>query len=258
MSHADVLARVQAADPNVGPLDLGGYDLANIRLERVALCHANLARADLRNARLRQVDLTGADLRGALLDESHLQMVDLGGAELRGVQARACFWKGVNLEDAGLEGINLHGGRIHSAMARRARFDGADLARSQLVYGNFADASLRGSDLLWANTTGSHFHGVHLEGARRFFLSRELIVEVLERGLRDGEQEAHAFIGAVLTDRDACYPEWKARVANEPRWMERALEIFAAFPESGCGQALASGWQPPPRARRDRPIRDQG
>jgi uncharacterized protein YjbI with pentapeptide repeats len=255
VSHADLHARLQAADPNAGPLDFAGCNLANTRLERVALCHANLERADLRGARLGQVDLTGANLRGALLDESHLQMVDLGGAELRGAQARGCFWKGVNLEDAGLEGINLHGGRLHSAMAQRARFDGADLARSQLVYGNFADASLRGSDLLWANTVGSYFRGVHLEGARRFFLSRELIVEVLMRGLRDGEQEAHAFVGAILTDRDACYPEWKARLASEPRWMERALEIFAAFPESGFSRALETGWQPPPSARRDEHIR---
>ena len=67
---------------------------------------------------------------------------------------------------------------------------------------------------------------------------------VLEGGLRDGEQEAHAFVGAILTNRKACYREWKARLANEPRWMERALEIFAAFQYPGAARRWQQGGSP--------------
>jgi uncharacterized protein YjbI with pentapeptide repeats len=227
--------------------DLRGADLRGLVLEGCSLRLARLDGADLSDSRLTRVELTGASLRGARLEGASLRMVELAGAVMADTRNAGAWLEQVDLTGADLSGAHFQEAMLRACVLERARLDRADLSRARLVYSLCNGASFQGTRLSWTNTVGSTFADADLFAAEHFFLSREIIAEILERDVGAGF-DRRALVGAVLVDPSWCYAEWKRLLAERPRDRDEALRIFERYPNSGCAQALRRGWSGEPRA----------
>lgn len=96
---------------------------------------------------------------------------------------------------------------------------------------------------MWTNTHGSSFSGADFTGARRFFLSREIIVEILRKAVGSDVEKAGA-VGMITVAPELCYTDWKRLLEARPHLKEAALEALSAYPDSGFSRALENGWRP--------------
>jgi hypothetical protein len=133
---------------------------------------------------------------------------------------------------------------LRGCALQSAHVEGVNLARAMLVSCNADETTWRGADLSWTNTSGTSFTRANFSGAHRFFLCREIVCEILLRHVGDDDERA-AMVGMLQTKPQWCYREWKQYLDRRPEYRELALGIFAAYPESGCGEALRAGWRPP-------------
>ena len=101
-------------------------------------------------------------------------------------------------------------------------------------------ASLRDCNFDDAVTVGCSFAGASLDGARKFASCRDIVVEILRRAAGE-DREALEVVGAVALHRPWCYEEWWELLAGRPALRERALEAFAAYPESGFAERFRTG-----------------
>ncbi len=222
--------------------DLAGVDLAGVELHDLSLAGANLAGADLTRARLTRVDLSLANLRGARLEGASLEMVTVVGATLAGARGRHARFEHVNLSSADLSGVDLTRTLFKACSLERTRLDGCDLTGSYLIYSCCNDASFRGAELERLAAVGSSFAWADFAAAKRFLRTREVIHELARRVVAGPDDFDFArTVAAVLLDRGRCYPDWKRFFDDKPEQLERALRLFAEYPESGCSEALAAG-----------------
>lgn len=249
MSQTSLLHRLAETQRQASPwgeffqADLRGADLSGMRLASISLAAARLDGADLTGAQFSHVDLTNASLEGACLDRTRFEMVSAGSARLIGARVRDAFWEQVNLTGADLSRADLSRTTLRGARLESARLDDAVLTGGSLVYCYCEGASFRDSLLDLFNTIGSSFGGTDLTGARRFFLSRELVVEMLRREM-GSDVELIKLIGAASVNPRWCYPEWKRILESDPEHRQAILNIFAHSPASGCFEALRDGWKP--------------
>ena len=247
--------RLRPADLDLSGEDLRGVDLSDRLVRYVSLAGANLDGANLRGARFAFVDLSGATLRGACLEHTHFDGVRATGASFAGSRAGHSFWSTCSLQRADLSGTRLREATLQSCSLAEASLANADLARAHLFQCTLDDAVLSGANLIWANTRGSSFARADLGSARRFFLCREIVAEVLRREVH-GDIDRASLIGAILLQPDWCYPEWKAFLEWKPAFRAIALEIFARYPQSGFTEALRRGWRPSPTGIDDGELGD--
>jgi hypothetical protein len=129
----DRLSRRLGAEPARlpnGAYDLGGANLAQLKLSKAQLAGANLCGTVLRGADLQRAVLAGANLAGADLSESLLQDADLRGADLRGAlldraTLDGTLVRGAILRDAGLAGTRVRNTALWEAGLEPADAEGA-------------------------------------------------------------------------------------------------------------------------------------
>jgi hypothetical protein len=78
---------------------------------------------------------------------------------------------------------------------------------------------------MWASTIGSTFEGADFSGAKKFFLCREILVEILRREIAD-DFERVELVGAIAVGSRWCYPQWKQILESRPKYRDLAMEIF--------------------------------
>jgi uncharacterized protein YjbI with pentapeptide repeats len=237
------LGSLGAAGSGFVRADLREADLSGLQLPFVSLAGARLDGANLRGSRLRHVDLTGASLAGADLTDASLELVHATTASFAGARLT-----GARIEHTALNGANFAEADLRRAMIRVSSLDGAsfadaDLTRAVLTDCVCAEASFRGALLDRTDTGGSSFPRADFTAARRFFLSREIVTEVIRRETGDDVVSAR-LLGAVQVLR-WCYAESRQALVDFPGLMERALDILGRYPESGAMEALRDGWRRP-------------
>jgi Pentapeptide repeats (8 copies) len=217
------------------------------RLEFIDMVGARLDGADLQGARLSHVNLAGASLRGARLDHAQFLHVDASGACFAGAKgafhADRSTFRNADFSDASLEGASWFGCSFD-----KASFDRADLSRAVVGYCTAKEASFHSCKMMWLHSRGTSYEGADLTHARSFFISREIVIEIVRRAL-GSDIHAIQLLGQLAYDDRWCYPEWKSYLEKSPMLWDLALAIFARYPESGCAQALQRGWRPPELAR---------
>jgi hypothetical protein len=149
-----------------------------------------------------------------------------------------------DLSGSNLSGADLYGAMMRGCLLERARLEGANLSRSKLIYSNCSDTNFRNARFMWANTIGSTFEGADFSGAKKFFLCREILVEILKREMGN-DFERVKLVGAIAVGARWCYPEWKQLLESQPQYRDLALEILQRYPDSGFNHALRTGWRPP-------------
>ena len=166
-------------------------------------------------------NLYGAELsqRGAGLfaDESKGSRFPLGAelssANLRYAQAEKAYMELANLQDADLTGAVLYG-----AMLKEANLERTKLNDSWLTMAVMTNASLVGSDLKEANLNfsksgGADFDAADLTGAK--LSSANLVAAkfgcswTTEKELMDGVNKCADLSGAVLTDADLAFADFR-------------------------------------------------
>lgn|GEM_PF-5748155 len=78
--------------------------------------------------------------------------------------------------------------------------------------------------------------------AKRFFLCREMVVEVLRREVQ-GDAFLSQLVGGLALGQ-SCYPQWKLQLSHSTSLWNLAMSIFMKYPDSGCAMALQRGWRP--------------
>jgi Pentapeptide repeats (8 copies) len=189
----------------------------------------------LAGARLGFVDLATVSAPGADLAGAEIRFADARQARFDGLRAPQSFWEHASLRQADLTGADLRGATLRGCTLEAARLDGADLTDARLVMCSFDRASLRDCRLTDAVTVGCSFADADLTGARAFATCRDIVVEVLQRAVGT-EQEPLEVIGAVALYRPWCYQDWWHALARRPHLRQRALDIFAAYPDSGFAE----------------------
>jgi hypothetical protein len=218
--------------------DLAGVDLHGRAISDLVLLNCNLQGADLRGATLSRVDLSLSDLRGALLEEATLGYINASGARLTGAQGRGVRIEHTKMARAELSAADLREAAFNGVDLEGAVLRAANLAGASIVQSNCTDAAFDSAILEHLNTVGSTFRDASFVGASRFFQSREIVAEILRRNAGDDVERLRS-IGAILLDRSRCYAQWRAAVdALGPEQLRFALRVFAAYPESGCAEAL--------------------
>lgn len=217
--------------------------LRDRQLRWVSFAHTDLEGADLRGVRLTQVDLTGASLRGARLEGASFELVDASAACFANASG-AFHADRSTFRSADFSGASLERTAWHGCSLERAVFTGADLSRAILAHCNAAQASFRECTLMWVNSVNTSYAGAELAQAHNFFVTREIVVEVLHRALGGDSHMLH-ILGSAMLDERWCYPEWKQYLENSPLLRNLAMDTFLAYPRSGCAQALQRGWRPP-------------
>jgi uncharacterized protein YjbI with pentapeptide repeats len=224
--------------------DLRGADLRRIELGFVGLRRARLDEADLSEAILQCVDLSQASLRGARLHRTHLDHVKAPRASFAGATFDRAIVEGCDLSHADLSDARLEHTFFRNSNLERARLDRARLGHGKLAHTNCTGASFRDGDLDSVLTVGSTFFLAEVETARRFFLCRDLVAEILLREVGDDFERAR-LVGAVATNPTWCFREWKAWLDFHPAIRDQALAVFARYPHSGCREALLEGYAGP-------------
>ncbi len=237
----EVRRQIDSGSVSLDRAELRGLDLAGVDLRRGSLVGADLRDASLKGAVLVQADLSGANLSGADLTGASFQMCGFGGADLSRIEGRRASWRRCELGGASLEASRLRGAQFDGCDLSGANLTGADLAAVSLSGSNLRAAKLSGSNLRWATTVTNDLTDADLRGARRFFMCRDLVAEILGRHAgRDSDRRAQ--IGMVRAEGKWCFREWRDRLLDRPDHYAIAMEIFELYPESGCAEALASGW----------------
>jgi uncharacterized protein YjbI with pentapeptide repeats len=221
--------------------DLRGADLRRVELGFTALRRAKLDGADLSEAALEFVDFSHASLRGARLHRTHFEHVKATHATFCDAQFDRSVIRGCDFGHSNLASANLEHTFFRSCNLERATLDRATLARGKLAYTNCTAATFHGTDLDRVLTVGSRFHLAELTTARRFFVSRDVVAEILFREVGDDFERAR-LVGVVATNPKWCFREWKSWLDFHPPIREEALAIFAKYPESGCREALLAGY----------------
>ena len=111
------------AKSDLRAIELAGSELEGVRLAGVSLDHAVLSGSDLRRA-----DLSGAVLHDARMVAGRLDGATLEGADLRGADLSRVEAVGVKLTAA-----DLHDARLRGSVWRGCEWDGAQLARADLL-----------------------------------------------------------------------------------------------------------------------------
>lgn len=225
--------------------DLRGADLRRVNLAFCALRRAKLDGADLSEAILDCVDLSHASLKGAKLHRAHLDHVKAPRASFSEATFDRAMVKGCDLSYADLSSAHLEHTFFRDTTLERFILDGANLSRGKLAHTNCTAASFRSTDLDRVLTVGSTFFLAEVDAARRFFLCRDLVAEILLREVDDDFERAR-LVGIVATNPKWCFREWKAWLDFHPAIRDQALAIFAKYPESGCREALLEGYAGPP------------
>jgi hypothetical protein len=221
--------------------DLRGADLRRRRLEFVSMAGAKLDGADLSESTLTCVDLNNASMKNAVLHNAKLQYVNASWVDLAGAKLENSYWNLCDLSHANMRGASMAHLFLRSSNAELASFEAADLTFAKLASSDCARASFRGALLEKTLTMGSSFGMADFTGARRFFLSREVVAEVLRRQIED-DFGLHQLVGAVVEARHWCYRDWKTWLEANPSRLAAALAIFDKYPESGCREALIEGY----------------
>ena len=117
-------------------LDLAGFALPSLRLDRCSVVGTNLSGADLTRAeatmaKLGQTTLRGAKLTGADLDYADLQGADLQGADLRDASIAAADLRGADLRGADLRGASLSGSDLSGCQLHGATISVAQLTSAK-------------------------------------------------------------------------------------------------------------------------------
>lgn len=217
--------------------DLRGVDLRRRRIRYCSLAGARLDDADLREATLINVGLDHASLTGTLLTGAKFLSVDASSADFSGSDLSGTYWSMCDLSKARMVDAGLRNAFLQGCTLSEAHLDRADLTSARLVSSYATEASFRGAILKRTSTTAAKFTGSDFSAATAFFRSREIVAEVLRQGVGD-DWELAALVGAVLLAPTWCYPEWRAWLDAHPRHLAVAQEIFTAYPESGCAEAL--------------------
>lgn len=225
--------------------DLRGADLRRIELSCVSLHHARLDGANLEEAILECVDLSHASLAGVRLHRAHLDHVKATGAILSGARIDHAMIGGTDLSHADLSSARLEQAFFRNSSLERAILDDAILDRGKIAYTNCTGASFRRTDLNKVLTVGSAFFLAELATARRFFLCRDIVAEILQREAENDFEDSR-LVGVVATSAKWCYRDWKAWLDFHPALRERAIAALAKYPDSGCREALLEGYAGPP------------
>ncbi|MFH9990438.1 pentapeptide repeat-containing protein [Streptomyces luteogriseus] len=173
--HADVQAALTAltrsasrrhVDSSVR-IDLSGFHLAGVQLQRadlrgVDLSNANLENADLSECLLTGVDMSNSNLRGAVMVDANLEgcnlrMADLSGADLMCADLRYAKIDQVKLCKAHLMSVKLQEAQAFKADLTEAELYNADLTHASFHNANFAQAFIHS-----ANLTNTFLHAAYL------------------------------------------------------------------------------------------------
>jgi hypothetical protein len=217
--------------------DLRGLDLAGRSLACLSLRGAVLDGADLSGASLEHVDLLGASLRGVDLRRASLSCVGARGACFADARLDEAFAEHVDLTGADLSRASLRNALLRVCTLTRADLGGVDLTEGRLVGCECTDTGFRDALFEEASATDSTFDRAEFAGAKRFFLCREIVVELLKRELGD-DLERTMLVGALAIERGWCYAEWARILAERPGARRAAVEAFRRYPASGCAEAL--------------------
>jgi uncharacterized protein YjbI with pentapeptide repeats len=107
----------------------------------------------------------------------------------------------------------MTGARLEHAFLRNgdvtsATFEGADLTSAKLAACDCSRAGFLDAVLEKTLTMGSRFKRADFTGATRFFLSREIIAEVLRSEI-GADFELQQLVGAIMRAPDWCYRQWR-------------------------------------------------
>ena len=224
--------------------DLRGADLRKAKLGFTCLMGAKLDGADLSEAILTCVDLSYASLQGATLRRTTFEYLNATRADFSSAVADESQWSVVDLSRASLRDASVTHAMFRGCCMERAALDGADFTHAKLAYANCTGASFRETLLRDTLTVGSTFFLADLATAKQFFLSRQIVAEILRREVENDFLKSQ-LVGAVELAPQWCYHEWKAWLDFNPSFREVALEIFAKYPDSGCHDALLEGYRDP-------------
>jgi len=243
MTAGQLIAAAQepTARPCLRGADLRGAELAGARLAHLDLTGARLDGANLERAQLNHVRLDMASLVGARLRGSRMEFVSAVEVDLSTCDAVHSRWEHVTLRDANLRRLGFSRSLMRSCALEGADLSGAELGDAAIVYSNCNRAQFAGSYLHRIETVGTTFLEADLTAARSFFLAREIVVAVLRREIADDFEFAKLVGAAALWPR-WCYSDWNAFLAQEPKYYQLALDIFARYPDSGAADALARAW----------------
>lgn len=156
------LARAKLVQATLIRLDLAGADFSGAKLDNCTflackLGGANFYEADLRGCRfVERCDLAGAVFTGAQLQ----------GCNLRDTKMPGCDLRRANLDDADLTGCDLRGAKFYQAIARRTRFDKANLAQAEFISANLMNASLTNAIIDGADFRGANLYAADLARIR--------------------------------------------------------------------------------------------
>lgn len=229
-------------------IDLVGADFRALRVAAIGgarIEHKVLRSASFQGARLRGVQFHHCDLSGAVFDGA-----DLEGAMFIAVTAAAASFRGSRWRDGHAIHADLSRADLSHADLRRwhlrlgsvddARLEFADLRRAQITYSSCRSASFVGARMFALNAVGSMFEGARFEHAENFFMTREVIAEIL-RLHADGDLEKQKLVALARDQRAWCYLEWQRILDDVPALRDLAISIFAQFPDSGFERALRTG-----------------
>lgn len=224
--------------------DLRGIDMAGCTLRYVDLTNAKLDEADLSGARISHVNLSGASLRRANLRNAELTHVQAIESDLSGADCAGSVWRQCDLLKAFARFASLSRTRFHACILEEANLSDAELSSGAIIDSSCNNASFVRTNLLDIQTLGSSFRGVDVTEASGFLASREIVVEILQRHVEQGDIEALKLIGAIPMMRHWCYGDWKRYLDTSPElrvYRHQALQIFDRYAKSGASGALEVG-----------------
>ena len=105
---------------------------------------------------------------------------------------------------------------------------------------------MRGCLLEDVTTIACTFGGTDLSEVRLAATARDVVVEILRRGVDDSDVEALEAIGAIHLKRSWCWEDWAVYFDERPDLVHRLERALAAYPSSGCREALAAARSQPP------------
>ena len=141
-------------------LDFSDADLSQLDLAGVALGNANLAGANLEGAQLKKASLDYANLEGAILKGAHLEDANLSVANLSNADLSHAVATKANFSNATLAKTNLDAANLEHAQFANATLEGALLRNAYLWSANFSHANLSHANLTAASANHASFnHG---------------------------------------------------------------------------------------------------
>lgn len=139
--NADKSAREQAilrlqssGSCNLDGLDLSGFVLPALQLDRCSVLDTNLSGADLTGAQAGMANLSRTSLRGATMAEAYLDYAHLRGVDLRDVDLRNASVSRTDLRDADLRGADLRGADLSRSDLGGATISAAQLTSAKSLY----------------------------------------------------------------------------------------------------------------------------